>query len=139
MNTDEFRKNGKEMVDYMANYLENIQKRRVIPGIEPGYLRHYLPSEPPQHAESFAKVMRDVDKFIMPGVSRLLLLFHFFYQKSDNTRTVKSRIWFFVADLGGGLYTRGAIYEGAIHETLQYYVSILPGTRFTHKVRNDEF
>ncbi len=35
----EFRKRGREMVDYMVDYLENIDARRVTPNIEPGYLQ----------------------------------------------------------------------------------------------------
>jgi hypothetical protein len=35
----EFRKRGREMVDYMVDYLENIDARRVTPNIEPGYLK----------------------------------------------------------------------------------------------------
>jgi aromatic-L-amino-acid decarboxylase len=35
----EFRRRGREMVDYMVDYLENIDARRVTPNIEPGYLQ----------------------------------------------------------------------------------------------------
>ena len=38
--SQEFRKRGKEMVDYIADYMESIHERRVTPSeIEPGYLR----------------------------------------------------------------------------------------------------
>ncbi|OZC05138.1 pyridoxal-dependent decarboxylase domain protein [Onchocerca flexuosa] len=69
MDTSEFRKFGKEVVDYIADYIENIQKRRVVPSIEPGYLRDLLPGVAPQHAESFKDVINDFDKYIMPGVT----------------------------------------------------------------------
>uniref|UniRef100_A0A914URP0 Aromatic-L-amino-acid decarboxylase n=1 Tax=Plectus sambesii TaxID=2011161 RepID=A0A914URP0_9BILA len=69
MNVDDFRKRGKEMVDYIADYMENIQKRRVVPAIEPGYLRHSLPTEAPKKAESYETVMQDFENFIMPGVT----------------------------------------------------------------------
>ena len=39
MSRSEFRKYGKETVDYIADYLETIHKRRVVPAIEPGYLK----------------------------------------------------------------------------------------------------
>ena len=35
----EFRKRGREMVDYIVDYLDNIDARRVTPNIEPGYLQ----------------------------------------------------------------------------------------------------
>ncbi|VDK65388.1 unnamed protein product [Onchocerca ochengi] len=69
MDISEFRKFGKELVDYIADYIENIQKRRVVPSIEPGYLRDLLPGVAPQHAESFKDVINDFDKYIMPGVT----------------------------------------------------------------------
>lgn len=39
MSRQEFRQYGKETVDYIADYLETIHKRRVVPAIEPGYLK----------------------------------------------------------------------------------------------------
>lgn len=39
LNRDEFRRFGKDTIDYIADYHETIQKRRVVPAIEPGYLR----------------------------------------------------------------------------------------------------
>lgn len=35
-----------EMVEYICNYLETLNERRVTPSVEPGYLRHLLPSKP---------------------------------------------------------------------------------------------
>ena len=68
MDAAEFRKRGKEMVDYIADYMENIHTRRVLPEVQPGYLREMLPNKAPQRAEHWKDVMRDVDKAIMPGV-----------------------------------------------------------------------
>lgn len=39
MDTEDFRKWGVEMVNYIADYMDNLDKRRVVPAIEPGYLR----------------------------------------------------------------------------------------------------
>lgn len=75
MSSTEFRKYGKEVVDYIADYIENIQKRRVVPVIEPGYLRDLLPDIAPQHAEAFEDVISDFDKYIMPGVKLKLMTF----------------------------------------------------------------
>lgn len=38
---------GKEMVDYIADYLENIRSRRVFPNVQPGYMRALLPESAP--------------------------------------------------------------------------------------------
>ena len=39
---------GKEMVDYIADYLENIRDRRVFPDVKPGYLRDLVPDTAPE-------------------------------------------------------------------------------------------
>lgn len=68
MNSEEFRKRGKEMVDYIADYLDTIENRRVTPAIEPGYLKHLVPLEAPQKPEDWDDIMKDVEDKIMPGV-----------------------------------------------------------------------
>lgn len=69
MDIEEFRVRGKEMVDYICNFMSNIHTRRVTPDIGPGYLRPLLPSEPPNNPESWDEIMKDVESKIMPGVS----------------------------------------------------------------------
>ena len=69
MDAREFRKRGKEMVDYIADYMENIDTRRVLPEVPPGYLREVLPNSAPTKSESWTKIMNDVERAIMPGVS----------------------------------------------------------------------
>ncbi|EPB67589.1 hypothetical protein ANCCEY_13317 [Ancylostoma ceylanicum] len=44
MSRAQFRRYGKETVDYIADYLETIHKRRVVPAIEPGYLKAACPA-----------------------------------------------------------------------------------------------
>ncbi|XP_076067659.1 aromatic-L-amino-acid decarboxylase-like isoform X2 [Oratosquilla oratoria] len=69
MNSEEFRKRGKEMVDYVADYMDSIDGRRVTPAIEPGYLRTLLPTSAPAKGEDWTAIMEDVEKKIMPGVT----------------------------------------------------------------------
>lgn len=69
MNSEEFRKRGKEMVDYIANYMDTIENRRVTPAIEPGYLKDLVPLEAPQKGEGWDDIMKDVEDKIMPGVT----------------------------------------------------------------------
>ena len=56
------------MVDYIADYLETIERRRVLPEVQPGYLREMLPNNAPTHAERWEDIIADVDHAIMPGV-----------------------------------------------------------------------
>ncbi|TMW42976.1 hypothetical protein DOY81_011944 [Sarcophaga bullata] len=69
MDINEFRKRGAEMVEYICQYLDTLQERRVTPSVEPGYLRHLLPAEAPQDPEDWDKIMADVEDKIMPGVT----------------------------------------------------------------------
>jgi hypothetical protein len=69
MNISEFRQHGRQMVDYIANYLETIHTRRVLPEVRPGYLNEMLPDTAPCKPEAFNSIMSDVETAIMPGVS----------------------------------------------------------------------
>ncbi|ELU11164.1 hypothetical protein CAPTEDRAFT_119245 [Capitella teleta] len=69
MDASEFRKRGKEMVDYIADYMENIHSRRVIPEVQPGYLREMLPNKAPRKGDAWKDVMKDVERAVMPGIT----------------------------------------------------------------------
>ncbi|XP_034730796.1 aromatic-L-amino-acid decarboxylase isoform X1 [Etheostoma cragini] len=69
MDTEEFRRRGKEMVDYVADYLENIEQRPVYPDVEPGYLRSLIPTEAPLEPDNYDDIIKDVERVIMPGVT----------------------------------------------------------------------
>ncbi|XP_076350798.1 tyrosine decarboxylase-like isoform X2 [Tachypleus tridentatus] len=69
MDTSEFRKRGREMVDYIADYIEDLPSRRVTPDVEPGYLRELLPHSAPFKGENWENIINDVDRCIMPGVT----------------------------------------------------------------------
>lgn len=69
MNAEEFRIHGKNAIDYIVNYLENIRDRPVLPSVEPGYLQNLLPKEAPEEPEKWEEIIKDMERFIMPGVS----------------------------------------------------------------------
>ncbi|KAH8272821.1 hypothetical protein KR018_001118, partial [Drosophila ironensis] len=60
---------GKEMVDYIADYLENIRERRVFPDVSPGYMRQLLPESAPIDGEPWPKIFADVERIVMPGIT----------------------------------------------------------------------
>ena len=70
MDANEFRVRAKQMVDYVADYLESIRDRRPLADVQPGYLRQLLPDEAPQQPDAWEEVFGDVEKFIMPGVRK---------------------------------------------------------------------
>lgn len=69
MDVEEFRNRGKEMVDYICEYMNTLDQKKVTPNVEPCYLRDLLPSEAPQEPENWDDIMQDVETKIMPGVT----------------------------------------------------------------------
>jgi histidine decarboxylase len=57
------------MVDYIADYLENIRERRVFPNVQPGYLRLLLPEAAPLDGEDWPAIFMDIERAIMPGIT----------------------------------------------------------------------
>ena len=45
------------MVDYIADYLENIRDRRVFPDVKPGYLRDLVPDTAPEQETSINRAI----------------------------------------------------------------------------------
>ncbi|EDO43392.1 predicted protein [Nematostella vectensis] len=68
MDSKQFREQGKQIVDFIADYFENIRSQRVIPDVRPGFLQKHLPTEAPSKGEEFVNVKEDFEKFIMPGI-----------------------------------------------------------------------
>ena len=69
MSPDEFRKQGKQMIDWIADYYENIEKYPVLSQIKPGEIKNQLPTVPPAESESMEQIMADVNSIIMPGIT----------------------------------------------------------------------
>lgn len=59
---------GKEMVDFIAEYLKSIRTRRVFPDVSPGYMRTLVPEAAPQEGEKWDDIFKDIERVIMPGV-----------------------------------------------------------------------
>lgn len=67
-NYEEFRKHGKEMVDYICDYMKSMDKMPVGPDFKPGFLAPLLAGEMPNKPEPYSEVIDDFEKKIMPGV-----------------------------------------------------------------------
>jgi aromatic-L-amino-acid/L-tryptophan decarboxylase len=64
-----FRDDGVAAVEWAARYLERVGELPVLAQVEPGDIRSRLPASPPEHAESFEDVLRDLDEIIVPGLT----------------------------------------------------------------------
>jgi aromatic-L-amino-acid decarboxylase len=69
MSPEEFRKYGHQVIDWVADYRSRLDKRPVMARTEPGEVMSTLPAAPPESAEGFEEVFRDLDRLIVPGLS----------------------------------------------------------------------
>jgi aromatic-L-amino-acid decarboxylase len=69
MSPEEFRKYAHELVDWMAGYMENVEKYPVKSSVKPGEIFDRLPAHPPEKPESFETLMKDFEEIIMPGIT----------------------------------------------------------------------
>ena len=64
-----FREDGAAALDWVASYLERAHEFPVLAQLEPGELRSALPASPPETAEPFADILRDLDDVLMPAIT----------------------------------------------------------------------
>src|SRR5215471_73112 len=67
MSSEEFRRCGYAVIDWLADYHRNIEKFPVLSRVAPGGIRATLPKEAPKQGEPFDQILRDVDDLILPG------------------------------------------------------------------------
>lgn len=69
MDNKEFRKHAHELVDWMADYLENIDQYPVKSQVAPKEIYNKLPNSAPQESEPFKTIFEDFQNIIMPGIT----------------------------------------------------------------------
>lgn len=69
MTPEAFRKYGRAVVDWIADYQERIESFPVMARTAPGDIRAALPPLPPETGEPFEAMLADVEEKILPGVT----------------------------------------------------------------------
>jgi aromatic-L-amino-acid/L-tryptophan decarboxylase len=69
MDLTQFRKSGHEYVEWIAKYLETIEKRPVRSSVAPGQIAARLPAEAPAIGESAEAIFNDFNELILPGIT----------------------------------------------------------------------
>jgi aromatic-L-amino-acid/L-tryptophan decarboxylase len=69
MTSEEFRRHGRALIDWIADYYEKIESYPVLSQVQPGEIRAALPEHPPQLGESFDRLISDVEEVILPGIT----------------------------------------------------------------------
>jgi aromatic-L-amino-acid decarboxylase len=67
--TEQFREDAAAAAEWVARYLEGVRDLPVLSRVEPGQVRAALPPSPPQTAEPFSAVLRDLDEILLPGIT----------------------------------------------------------------------
>src|ERR671925_2381823 len=66
---DEFRKIGYHIVDLIADYRATVADRPVMAQTAPGDVKAQLPACPPDKPEPFERILADLDRIILPGLT----------------------------------------------------------------------
>lgn len=69
MTSTEFRKAAHELVDWMADYMDNVGDYPVKPNIKPGDIKIQLPTSAPEQGEGFQSIFSDFNNIILPGIT----------------------------------------------------------------------
>ena len=69
MSSKEFREYGYSVIDWIADYYDEIEKYPVKSQVSPGDIRSSLKKNPPKYGESMETILKDIDRVIMPGIT----------------------------------------------------------------------
>jgi aromatic-L-amino-acid/L-tryptophan decarboxylase len=82
---DEFRTHGHDLIDWIADYVGDVERRPVGSTVQPGDVRSKLPEHPPTAPEPFGAVMADVERVIVPGLTQWQHPAFFAYFPANNS------------------------------------------------------
>ena len=69
LSSEAFRAHGHALIDWIASYLDDIEQHPVRATVEPGWVREQLPAHPPDHGEDFGRMLADVERIVVPGLT----------------------------------------------------------------------
>lgn len=69
MKKEDFRRSGHQFIDWIAEYLENVEKYPVLSTVQPGDIKTLVPAVPPSRGEAMETLFRDFETIIMPGIT----------------------------------------------------------------------
>jgi len=69
MSPEEFRRHGHAVIDWIADYYSRIESFPVLSRVKPEEVRSQLPPKPPEKGEPFERILSDVDRIVLPGIT----------------------------------------------------------------------
>jgi aromatic-L-amino-acid/L-tryptophan decarboxylase len=69
MDSDEFRRHAHQLVDWMADYFDNVGQLPITPNLAPGDIIRALPAAAPEQGEPFERLFAEFQTIILPGMT----------------------------------------------------------------------
>jgi aromatic-L-amino-acid decarboxylase len=69
MDAQEFRRLGYQLVDWIADYRENLERLPVMSQVKPGEIRAAFPDHPPLHGGRVAQALAALERDVLPGIT----------------------------------------------------------------------
>jgi aromatic-L-amino-acid decarboxylase len=69
LNSEDFRRHGYALVDWIAEYLEHPERYPVLPRVAPGDVRDALPATAPETGEPFEAIFADFERVLVPALT----------------------------------------------------------------------
>ena len=69
MDHESFRRYAHEFIDWIADYLGNIERFPVMSRVKPGEIRSKLPLSPPRNGEPMERIFADFKEILLPGMT----------------------------------------------------------------------
>ena len=69
MTPEAFRRHGRAVIDWIADYMDRVEQLPVLAQVEPGEVRRGLPAEAPRQGEPFESMLGDLEEIILPGIT----------------------------------------------------------------------
>ncbi len=69
MDLEEFRIRGRQLVEWIADYLENPERYPVLSRSQPGDISLQLPQAAPENPENMAEILADFERILLPGIT----------------------------------------------------------------------
>ncbi|HMB63666.1 MAG TPA: pyridoxal-dependent decarboxylase, partial [Eudoraea sp.] len=85
METEEFRKHAHQFVDWMADYMDNIEDYPVKSQVQPKEIYNQIDSNIPKRGEDIDSIFDDFRKVIIPGITHWQNPNFFAYFQANNS------------------------------------------------------
>jgi len=67
--TDEFRAAGHRLIDWIADYLDGVDRYEVLSRVKPGEIAAQFPAKPSESGRPYDDLIRDFESKIVPGIT----------------------------------------------------------------------